>query len=193
MKAVNQVNHQQGMVLVLALLILLSLTILGVSAVSSSLSQNKMAMSMQRSGMAFDAAEAALAGVFFEAEDKIVLTDNTKKDPLTEARQGLQFDPDNDAMSCFDNGWTARSVTSTGLSAGTEHKNSGNYQTDMRTQSWSRTAFIREQACRGSSNVIGGSNVNCHVFVVRGCGKVSERSTVVANTVTAAVMAPASQ
>lgn len=187
------VTHQQGMVLVLALLVLLSLTILGVSAVSSSLSQNKMAVSMQRSGMAFDAAEAALAGVFFEAEDEVLLTDDTKKDPLTEARQGTQFDPDNDTMSCFDNGWTARNVTTAVLSPGTEHTNSGNYQSDMRTQSWSRTAFIREQACRGSSNVIGGSNVNCHVFVVRGCGKVSERSTVVANTVTAAVMAPASQ
>ena len=47
---------QQGMVLILALLILLSLTILGVSAVSSSLGQSKMAVSMQRSGQAFDAA-----------------------------------------------------------------------------------------------------------------------------------------
>lgn len=189
----RSMSNQNGMVLILALLILLSLTILGVSAVSSSLSQNKMAISMQRSGQAFDAAEAALAGVFFEAEDEVLLRDASKVDPLSEARQGVQFNPDIDSLSCFDNGWTNRQVTTSGLAVGVEHKNSGNYQTDMRTDSWSRTAFIREQACRGSSNVIGGSNVNCHVFVVRGCGKVAERSTVVANTVTAAVLAPASQ
>ena len=184
---------QQGMVLILALLILLSLTILGVSAVSSSLGQSKMAVSMQRSGQAFDAAEAALAGVFFEAEDEILLTDSSKTDPLSEARQGTQFDPDTDTLSCSDQNWTDRRVTTSVLNPGSEHNGSGNYQNDMRTESWSKTAFVREQACRGSSNVIGGSNVNCHVFVVRGCGKVAERSTVVANTVTAAVIAPASQ
>lgn len=56
---------QRGLVMVFALLVLLSLTILGVSAVTSSLSQSKMAMSMQQTGLAFDAAEAAIAGVFF--------------------------------------------------------------------------------------------------------------------------------
>lgn len=55
---------QRGLVMVFALLVLLSLTILGVSAVTSSLSQSKMAMSMQQTGLAFDAAEAAIAGVF---------------------------------------------------------------------------------------------------------------------------------
>lgn len=186
-------RQQQGMVLILALLILLSLTILGVSAVSSSLGQNKMAVTMQRSGMAFDAAEAALAGVFFEAEDEILLVDATKMDPLSEARQGLVFDPDTDTVTCSDTRWTTRRVTASGLTVGEEHTDTGQYQNDMRTDSWSRTAFIREQACRGSSNVIGGSNVNCHVFVIKGCGAVAERNSVVANTVTASVVAPASQ
>ncbi len=186
-------RQQQGMVLILALLILLSLTILGVSAVSSSLGQNKMAVTMQRSGMAFDAAEAALAGVFFEAEDEILLVDATKMDPLSEARQRLVFDPDTDTVTCSDERWTTRRVTASGLTVGSEHTSTGQYQNDMRTDSWSRTAFIREQACRGSSNVIGGSNVNCHVFVIKGCGAVAERNSVVANTVTASVVAPASQ
>ena len=48
---------QQGLVMVFALLVLLSITVLGVSAVTSSLSQSKMAVSMQQSGLAFDAAE----------------------------------------------------------------------------------------------------------------------------------------
>ena len=186
-------SRQQGMVLILALLVLISLTILGVSAVSSSLGQNKMAVTMQRSGMAFDAAEAALAGGFFEAEDEILLVDPARTDPLSEARQAAVFDPENDTLMCNDARWTTRRVTAAGLSVGAEHTNTGNYQNDMRTDSWSRTAFVREQACRGSSNVIGGSNVNCHVFVIKGCGAVAERNSVVANTVTAAVVAPASQ
>jgi type IV pilus assembly protein PilX len=69
----------------------------------------------------------------------------------------------------------------------------GNYQNVPSSQSWSRTAFIREQACRGSSNVIGGSNINCHVFIIRGCGRVAGKPTVVANTLAASVFAPASQ
>ncbi|MCW8092922.1 PilX N-terminal domain-containing pilus assembly protein [Alteromonas sp. ASW11-130] len=185
---------QQGVVLVFALLILLTLTILGVSAVSSSLSQSKMAISMQQTGLAFDAAEAAIAGVFFESEDEVLLADVTALDPLSEARQGNTFDPQVDALSCFnEKDWINRHMTTAGLTTGTRHVATGNYQTQPVTQSWSRTAFVREQACRGSSNVIGGSNINCHVFIIRGCGRVAEKSTVVANSLAAAVLAPASQ
>ena len=185
---------QQGLVMVLALLVLLSLTILGVSAVSSSLTQSKMAMSMQESGLAFDAAEAAIAGVFFESEDEVLLADDTQTDPLSEARQGNTFDPTVDEISCYENGqWTNRQMTSGGLSVGTRHISSGQYQDVPATSSWSRTAFVREQACRGSSNVIGGSNINCHVFIIRGCGRVGNKPLTVANSLAAAVLAPASQ
>ena len=185
---------QRGLVMVFALLVLLSITVLGVSAVTSSLSQSKMAMSMQQSGLAFDAAESAIAGVFFESEDEVLLTDNALTDPLSEARQGTVFDPDIDDMSCFDEGsWTDRHMTEGGLTTGSRHTTSGSYQSSMSTKSWSRTAFIREQACRGSSNVIGGSNITCHVFVVRGCGKVSGKSSVVANSLAASVFGPAAQ
>ena len=185
---------QQGLVLVFALLILLSLTILGVSAVTSSLSQSKMAMSMQQQGLAFDAAEAAIAGVFFESEDEVLLTDTNKSDPLSQARQGKVLDPSTETISCFDEDeWTDRYMTHDGLTLGNEHTTKADYQLNPSTQSWSRTAFVREQACRGSSNVIGGSNINCHVFVIRGCGKISDKSSVVANTLSAAVFAPASQ
>ncbi len=186
-------KRQHGVVLVLALLVLLSLTILGVSAVSSSLNQNKMATSMQQSGLAFDAAEAALAGVFFESEDEVLLTNTALLDPLSQARQGTQFDPNAEALSCRENTkWTNRQMTNAGLKTNAVHTAEGDYQTEVKTRSWSRTAFVREQACRGSSNVIGGSNINCHVFVVRGCGQVDGRSTIVANSVSAAVLAPAS-
>ncbi len=185
---------QQGLVMVFALLVLLSITVLGVSAVTSSLSQSKMAVSMQQQGLAFDAAEAAIAGVFFESEDESLLTDDSKTDPLSEARQDIIFDPTTDSMSCFDDGeWTDRFMTEGGLTAGDRHILDGSYQSSAATKSWSKTAFVREQACRGSSNVIGGSNVNCHVFIIRGCGKVSGRSSVVANTLAASVFGPASQ
>lgn len=186
--------RQQGLVMVFALLVLLSLTILGVSAVTSSLSQSQMAMSMQQSGLAFDAAESAIAGVFFESEDEVLLADNSKTDPLSEARQTNAFDPSADQMSCFDdNEWTDRYMTEGGLTVGSQHTTNATYQSTPSTQSWSRTAFIREQACRGSSNVIGGSNINCHVFIIRGCGRVAGKSSVVANTLSASVFAPASQ
>lgn len=186
--------RQQGIVLVLALLVLVSLTILGISAVSSSLVQSKMAMSMQESGMAFDAAEAAIAGVFFESEDEVLLADDLLTDPLSEARQGNIFNPAADTMSCSEDAqWTNRTMTGGGLTTGTRHVTDGDYQNQPKVESWSRTAFVREQACRGSSNVIGGSNINCHVFIIRGCGHVEDKSSVVANTLGAAVFAPASQ
>ena len=56
-------QQQQGMVLVFALIMLLCVTLLGVAAVSTSLSQTNMANSVQAQGLTFDAAEAAIAGL----------------------------------------------------------------------------------------------------------------------------------
>ncbi|ALS99169.1 PilX N-terminal domain-containing pilus assembly protein [Lacimicrobium alkaliphilum] len=186
-------KQQQGLVLVLALLVLMSLTILGVSSVSSSLMQSKMSQSMERQLLAFDAAEAAIAGVIFESEDTAVLTDDNLMDPLSEARQDDAIDLENESLSCFEQvEWTSRQLTQAGLTAGTLHQAAGDYYTSPKTASWSRTAFVREQACLGSSNVIGGSNISCHVFLIRGCGKLEDQSLAVANTQKAAVFAPAS-
>ena len=185
-------KKQQGLVLVFALLVLLSITILGVSSVSSSLLQGKMASSVERKAVSFDAAEAAIAGVVFEAEDESVLSDPAMLDPLSEARQNTQIDLDNETLSCFDNNRIERAMTANGLPFGQRHTANARYSNNPPTNSWSRTAFVREQACRGSSNVIGGSNINCHVFLVRGCGQTEGSSYVVANTLSAAVFAPAS-
>lgn len=185
---------QQGLVLVFSLLVLMSLTILGVASVSSSLMQNKMAVSMENSSLAFDAAEAAIAGVVFESEDETLLTNPALLDPLSEARQGNPIDLAVQTQSCFDNvSWTTRNMTQAGLTTGARHTGAGNYQTNPDILSWSRTAFIREQACLGSSNVIGGSNISCHVFVVRGCGQLQGSKFAVANSLKVAVFAPASE
>ncbi|MCY7295934.1 PilX N-terminal domain-containing pilus assembly protein [Alteromonas sp. a30] len=184
---------QQGLVMVFSLLVLLSLTILGVSSVTSGLFQSKMASSLENRTIAFDAAEAAVSGVVFESEDPAVLTDPALTDPLSEARQQNAIDLANQDLSCFDNiNWTDRSMTQAGLTSGVRQVVAGAYNTNPSTASWSKTAFVREQACLGSSNVISGSSINCHVFLVRGCGQLANAGYAVANTLTTSVFAPAS-
>ncbi|MFW8592389.1 PilX N-terminal domain-containing pilus assembly protein [Glaciecola sp. 2405UD65-10] len=184
-------SSQQGLVLVFALLVLLSITVLGVSSVSSSILQGKMASSIERKSISFDAAEAAIAGVVFESEDESVLTDPALTDPLSEARQNPAIDLDIEKLSCFDNNRIDRTMTKNGAVFGQQQNGAVKFSENPEVNSWSRTAFVQEQACRGSSNVIGGSNINCHVFIVRGCGQTAGSKYVVANTLTAAVFAPA--
>ena len=188
------IQKTSGMVMVFALLILMSLTILGVSSVSSSLMQSKMASSMEKRSLSFDAAESAIAAVMFESEDETLLSDITLDDPLSAARGGTQLDLTVQDMSCFENvTWTNRMLTKAGLSAGTQHTSAGNYTDKPVIKSWSRAAFVREQPCVGSSNVIGGSNISCHIFIVRGCGQLEDSNYAVANSVNASVFAPATQ
>lgn len=183
-----------GMVMVFALLVLMSLTILGVSSVASSLMQSKMATSMEKRSLAFDAAESAIAAVMFESEDEVLLSDDTKNDPLSDARAGTQLDLTVQDLSCFeDDTWTNRALTADGLTVGTQHTAEGNYTNTPVVNSWSRAAFVREQPCIGSSNVIGGSNISCHVFIVKGCGQLQDSNYAVANSLNASVFAPATQ
>lgn len=187
-------NKQKGLVMVFALLVLVSLTVLGIASVSSGLLQNKMAVSLQTQTLAFDAAEAAIAGVVFESEDSAVISDVNMVDPLTQARQNTALDIQNETLRCQDpDTWTNRQVTSAGLSKGALHQAQGHYDTSPAIDSWSRTAYVREQACLGSSNVISGSHITCHVFIIKGCGQMQGSRSIVANSLTAAVLAPASQ
>lgn len=187
-------HKNKGMVMVFALLILMSLTILGVSSVSSSLMQSKMATSMEKRSLAFDAAESAIAAVMFESEDEVILSDQNLNDPLSDARSGTQLDLNAQDLSCFEDvAWTNRVLTKNGLNVGTQHINAGRYTDKPAMKSWSRAAFVREQPCIGSSNVIGGSNISCHVFIIRGCGQLEDSNYAVANSVNASVFAPATQ
>ncbi|MFT2091601.1 PilX N-terminal domain-containing pilus assembly protein [Paraglaciecola sp. 2405UD69-4] len=188
------ITKQTGMVMVFALLILMSMTILGVSSVSSSLMQSKMASSMQSRSLAFDAAESAIAGVMFESEDEVILSDDDLNDPLSDARAGTLLDLEVQELSCFEDAtWTNRRLTKDGLTQGTQHTAEGNYADTPKVNSWSRAAFVREQPCVGSSNVIGGSNISCHVFIVRGCGQLEDSNYAVANSVNASVFAPSTK
>ena len=187
-------KSQQGVVLVIALVFLLCVTLLGVAAVSSSVSQTKMASSVQAQGLAFDAAEAAIAGVIFESEDDTILTDDNVDDPLTAARQGTQFDPANANLACANSAdWTNRQLTASGLLKGQQHTASGQFHSQPDVNSWSRTAFVVERPCRGSSNVIGSGGLRCHVFVIRGCGQIEGKRVTKANTLTVAVFGPSTE
>ncbi len=184
---------QRGIVLVFSLLVLLSLTILGVTSVTSSLFQSKMASSMESQSLAFDAAEAAISGVVFESEDQVVLVNAALTDPLSEARQLNAIDLTAQNLSCFDTvNWIDRQITEAGLTSGARQVTVGAYNTNPGVASWSKTAFVREQACLGSSNVVSGSSISCHVFLIRGCGQLTSSRYAVANTLSAAVFAPAS-
>jgi type IV pilus assembly protein PilX len=191
----NYLSKQKnsGMVMVFSLLILMSLTILGVSSVSSSLMQSKMATSMEKRSLSFDAAESAIAAVMFESEDEGLLS-SALDDPLSAARSGTLLDLDVQNLSCFDDlTWTNRTLTKNGLIKNTQHITAGNYTDKPVVKSWSRAAFVREQPCVGSSNVIGGSNISCHIFIIRGCGQLDDSNYAVANSVNASVFAPATQ
>ena len=189
-----QYSSQNGVVLIIALLMLVSLTVLGVSAVSSSLLQSRMAVSMESQSLAFDAAEAAIAAVAFESEDQVLLSNDVLTDPLSQARQGNQLNPQANNISCYDTDtWTGRTLTENGLSQGVNHTASGNYKSNPQVRSWSRTAFVTERACLGSSNVQGSGNISCHIFLIRGCGQMSGSSYTVANTLNASTFAPAAE
>lgn len=186
-------NNQPGFAMVFALLALASLTILGVASVSSSMLQTKMAASLERKSAAFNAAEAALAGVIYESEDQMLLAQPLNIDPLSEARQVNPSGLANEEMSCFDSNPVVRFVTSNGMTRGKMHITKGVFGAYPETNSWSKSAFVREQACRGSSQVIGGSNITCHVFLVRGCGQIVGSNYAIANTMLASVFAPTSK
>lgn len=186
-------NNQRGLVMVFALLVLMSLTILGIASVSSGMMQTKMTASLERKSYAFNAAEAALAGVLFESKDESILVDPIKTDPLSEAKQMLALDLANDTLTCFDSDRTERFITNSGLTRGEMHTTQGSFKTKPVTSAWSKTVFIKEELCPGASMVIGGSNISCHIFLVRGCGKTAGSNYAVANTMSVAVIAPASR
>lgn len=187
-------RQQQGAVLIVSLVILLCATLLGVAAVSSSLKQSKMSLAVQQQKGAFNAAESAIAGVIFEAEDPVVLKDPDKVDALTLSRQGNVYNPIADALNCGDSAsWTNRTISNITLSRGSIHTGTGYYRARPNVSGWSRTAFVREQACKGSSKVVGSGGLKCHVFAIKGCGQVAEKSSITANTVTIAVFGPATE
>ena len=179
------------MVLVFALLVLMSTTLLGVSSVSSSLMQTKMASSSERKAVSFEAAEAAIAGVIFELLDDSILLKPVVGDPFSEAMKSGQLANKNESLSCFDHIGIKRTMSSKGLTMGKRHTSLALYADNPPVNSWSRSIYSKESICSGSSHVIGKRNITCHSFIIRGCGQVLNNSYAVANTLTVTVFTSA--
>jgi type IV pilus assembly protein PilX len=185
----SQAATQRGVVLIFALLVLLSLTLMGVASVSSSMIQNKMAYAMEQQLLAFNAAESALAATISQSADKAVLLDNSMIDPLSEAGKIEAIDLNVDALRCFsDQGYVSRTLTQNGLQTEKHHITNGQYDRQSRLNSWSLSAFVQARACRGSSSVMGSADIQCHVFLIRGCGQIKDNQYAVANTLSVSVM-----
>jgi type IV pilus assembly protein PilX len=95
-------SHEQGAVLVVGLIILIVLTLLGVQAMRSNVSQERMASNMRERNVAFQAAEAALrvgefAGPFDESGvdlvDPVNWVAGEETGTLTNFDAGLTSDP----------------------------------------------------------------------------------------------------
>lgn len=190
----NSIRQQCGIVMIFALLMLLCLTILGVASVSSSLLQTKMASSQEQQFLAFNAAEGALSEVLFEMEEQLELSTTSLLNPLLEARKISELVPSVTGLSCFvKDGFIQSNVTSAGPNFAERHTTLAQSDSQYRLTRWSRIAFVQEQTCRGSSNVIGANKISCHMFVVRGCGQLENSPFAVANSMTVSVFAPTSQ
>lgn len=190
----NSIRQQCGIVMIFALLMLLCLTILGVASVSSSLLQTKMASSQEQQFLAFNAAEGALSEVLFEMEEQLELSTTSLLNPLLEARKISELVPSVTGLSCFvKDGFIQSNVTSAGPNFAERHTTLAQSDSQYRLTRWSRIAYVQEQTCRGSSNVIGANKISCHMFVVRGCGQLENSPFAVANSMTVSVFAPTSQ
>lgn len=180
---------QRGVVLIFALLVLLSLTILAVASVSSALLQHQMAVSHTQQSLVFNAAEAALAKVILESEAQWRGSGPRRQDPFNIARQAYASDPSETDLRCFaGTGMMQDNVARYKLGADLQQAQTGQDDTQVRLLSWSRIAFIQAQACPGSSAVIRSNTMRCHMFVVTGCGQIENRPFAVANALTVSVV-----
>lgn len=91
-------TSQRGTALVVSLIILSVVTLLGVSSMQSSNSELKMAGSMRDRGVAFEAAEAALA----KLEQQLALDPPSRLDLLSNCATAECFNPTCEQGLCFD-------------------------------------------------------------------------------------------
>jgi type IV pilus assembly protein PilX len=88
----NNVTNQAGMVLIVSLLILITLTILGLTAIQSARTEMSMAGNQRELGITFSAAEAGLSAGQGYIENSISKT--IYNDPSEGLYDSLDLDPD---------------------------------------------------------------------------------------------------
>jgi len=93
-------NHQAGIVLIVSLLILITLTILGLTAMQASRTQVSMAGNQRELGITFNAAEAGLGAGQSYIDDSISKT--IYNDPSQGLYDRLDVDPDYSNSATWD-------------------------------------------------------------------------------------------
>ena len=198
---------QKGIALVISLVLLISMTIVGVSAVSSGVMQTKMATNQNSLSVALDAADAAIEGLVHESSSMALrsgLVDdgagNTLLDVLTEARNAGQVSVNNEvdfsAVPTCDQSnlanWSERGVTSSGLADDSIHTMSAALGQHPETWAWSKSGFVGLKNLTDPESGMVSSIVDTdgvrnrtlfEVFAVKGCGHVTGTSVNAANTV----------
>lgn len=198
---------QKGIALVIALVLLTSMTIVGVSAIQSGLMQTKMATNQNTISIASDAAETAVEGILHEGSSLTLragtaLDDsgNPLSDVLTDARNSGQVgnatQMDMSTMpSCdqlADALWLERGVSNNGL-ASDQVLSRGNVALNSNPEvwAWSKSAFLGLKNITDPTTGMVSSIVDTdgtrnrtllEVFVVKGCGHVTGTAVNVGNT-----------
>ncbi len=70
----NLINMQKGSVLVISLIMLIAMTLIGITAMRTSIMEEKMTSNMRETELAFQAAEAALRAAEQNIQDNIIST-----------------------------------------------------------------------------------------------------------------------
>jgi type IV pilus assembly protein PilX len=199
---------QKGIALVISLVLLTSMTVVGVSSVSSGVMQTKMATNQNTLSIAFDAADTAVEGIVYESSSTELrsgtVTDddgNQLSDVLTEARNAGQVGADNQidmstVPSCDEIAsatWPERGVSLSGLQDDSVlERGAVALSTNPEVWAWSKSAFLGLKNQTDASSGMVSSIVDTdgsrnrtilEVFVVKGCGHVTGSAVNVANTV----------
>lgn len=197
---------QKGIALVVSLVLITSMTVVGVSSVSSGVMQTKMATNQNTVSLAFDAADAAIEGIVHESSSTALRAGdiddgngNQLFDVLTEARLSGQISEDNtvdftNLPTCDELAgelWTERTVTSSGLQTDAVMNGTTAMRTNPEVWAWSKSAYIGlKNLTDGNSGLVSSivdtdgtrNRTVLEVFVVKGCGHVSGSVVNAANT-----------
>lgn len=201
-----KIKLQKGIALIVSLVLLTSMTVIGVSSVQSGVMQTKMATNQNTLSIAFDAAEASIEGIVHESSSTALRSGqvedddgNTLFDALTEARNSGQVGASNQVdgttlPTCddlADENWMQRNVTSNGIQDDSVHTASAAMATNPEVWAWSKSAFVGLRNVTDISSGLVSSIVDTdgsrnrtllEVFVIKGCGHVTGSAVNAANT-----------
>jgi len=165
MENINHLAKQQGVALMLSLIMLLILTILGLSALTSSTNQEQISANIQQSKTAFYAAQSGVNSYTNEGNTGNDLTNNLHILALTRALANTANFNSTSVSNALE-----RCVTTNGL-------NSANCATaylqgvfKARTRTWYRGCLGPATACPGFSMGVGVTMPGCHQYQVEGTG-----------------------